>query len=40
MVLGEIDQARQALSRGLEVFADDVQERDRIVASARELGLN
>ncbi len=40
LVLGEIDQARQALSRGLEVFADDVQERDRIVASARELGLN
>jgi len=40
MVLGQTEQARQALSRSVEIFADDAQERDRIVARAREFGLN
>lgn len=39
IVLGESDLAKQALARGLEVFADDAVERDRIAASARQLGL-
>jgi cytochrome c-type biogenesis protein CcmH len=38
-VLGEGDLAKQALARGLEVFADDAAERDRIAASARQFGL-
>ena len=40
MVLGETEQARQALSHSMEIFADDEKARDRIVASARELGLD
>ena len=40
IVLGEIEQARKALSRSIEVFTDDAQQRDRIVAAARQLGLN
>jgi cytochrome c-type biogenesis protein CcmH len=39
IVLGESDLAKQALTRSLEVFADDAAERDRIAASARQLGL-
>jgi hypothetical protein len=38
-VLGDSDLAMQAFARGLEVFADDPIERDRITASARQLGL-
>jgi cytochrome c-type biogenesis protein CcmH len=38
-VLGDSDLAKQALARGLEVFADDTAERERIAASARQLGL-
>jgi hypothetical protein len=38
-VLGDSDLAKQALARGLEVFADDAAQRDRIAASARQLGL-
>jgi cytochrome c-type biogenesis protein CcmH len=40
MVLGESKLAKQALARGLNVFADDAGERDRIAAAAQELGLN
>ena len=40
VVLGESELARQALARGLAVFADDAPERDRIVAAAHRLGLN
>jgi cytochrome c-type biogenesis protein CcmH len=40
IVLGENKLARQALSRGLNVFADDAGERDRIAAAAQQLGLN
>ncbi len=40
MVLGESELARQALARGLTVFADDAPKRDRIVATAQELGLS
>jgi cytochrome c-type biogenesis protein CcmH len=40
MVLGESDLARQALARGLIVFADDAPKRDRIVAAAQELGVS
>jgi cytochrome c-type biogenesis protein CcmH len=40
MVLGESELARQALTRGLEVFADDTPQRDRIVAAAQQLGLD
>ena len=40
MVLGETELARQALARGLEVFAEDKQQRDRIDAAAQQLGLN
>ena len=37
--LGEGDLARQALTRGLAVFAADGPERDRIAAVAQELGV-
>jgi cytochrome c-type biogenesis protein CcmH len=40
MVLGESKLAKQALARGLNVFADDAGERDRIAAAAQQLGLN
>lgn len=40
MVLGESKLAKQALARGLDVFADDAGERDRIAAAAQQLGLN
>jgi cytochrome c-type biogenesis protein CcmH len=40
IVLGETDQAKRALARGIEVFTDDAEQRDRIIAAARELGLN
>jgi cytochrome c-type biogenesis protein CcmH len=40
MVLGESELARQALARGLTVFADDAPKRDRIVAAAQELGVS
>jgi cytochrome c-type biogenesis protein CcmH len=39
IVLGESDLAKQALTRSLAVFADDAAERERIAASARQLGL-
>ena len=39
IVLGERDLANRALARSLEVFAGDPAERDRIAASARQLGL-
>ncbi len=38
-VLGETDQAKKALSRAIEVFTDDAGQRDRIVAAAREMGI-
>jgi cytochrome c-type biogenesis protein CcmH len=40
MVLGETEQARQALSRSVEVFTDDNDQKNRIIAAARELGLD
>jgi cytochrome c-type biogenesis protein CcmH len=40
IVLGEIELAKRALARGLEVFADDKQQRDRIAAAAQQLGLS
>jgi cytochrome c-type biogenesis protein CcmH len=40
VVLGEDELAKQALTRGLAVFADDPLERDRIAAAAQQLGLN
>ncbi len=40
MVLGEMEQAKQALSRSIEIFTDDTRQRDRIVAAAHQLGLN
>jgi cytochrome c-type biogenesis protein CcmH len=40
MVLGETELAKQALSHGVETFADDTPQRDRIIAAARELGLD
>jgi cytochrome c-type biogenesis protein CcmH len=40
IVLGERKLAKQALARGLNVFADDAGERDRIAAAAQQLGLN
>jgi cytochrome c-type biogenesis protein CcmH len=40
MVLGETDQAKQALSRSVEVFTDDNDQKNRIIAAARELGLD
>jgi cytochrome c-type biogenesis protein CcmH len=39
VVLGETELAKQALARGLEVFTDDEQQRDRIVIAAQQLGL-
>jgi len=39
MVLGEAELAKQALARGLEVFADDKPQRDRIIAAAQQFGL-
>jgi cytochrome c-type biogenesis protein CcmH len=40
MVLGETRQAKQALYQSIGIFADDIQQRDRIIAAARELGLD
>jgi cytochrome c-type biogenesis protein CcmH len=40
VVLGDSDQAKQALARALEVFTQEPQQRDRIAAAARQLGLN
>jgi cytochrome c-type biogenesis protein CcmH len=40
VVLGETELAKRALARGLEVFADDNQQRDRIAAAAQQLGLS
>jgi len=40
MVLGETELAKQAFERGLKVFTEDAQQRDRIVAAAQQLGLN
>jgi cytochrome c-type biogenesis protein CcmH len=40
VVLGETELAKRALGRGLEVFADDKQQRDRIAAAAQQLGLS
>jgi cytochrome c-type biogenesis protein CcmH len=40
VVLGETELARLALVRGLEVFADDTQQRDRIAAAAQQFGLS
>jgi cytochrome c-type biogenesis protein CcmH len=39
IVLGETELAKQALARGLEVFAEEAQQRDRIIAAAQKLGL-
>jgi cytochrome c-type biogenesis protein CcmH len=39
VVLGDGERAKQALARGLAVFADDAPERDRIAAAAQELGV-
>lgn len=39
IVLGETELAKQALARGLEVFGEDAQQRDRIIAAAQRLGL-
>jgi cytochrome c-type biogenesis protein CcmH len=39
MVLGETELAKRALAHGLEVFADDKQQQDRIAAAAQQLGL-
>jgi len=40
VVLGDTEQAKQALARGLEVFREEPQQQDRIAAVARQLGLN
>jgi len=40
VVLGETELAKQALARGIEAFTDDVQQRDRIVTAAQQLGLS
>jgi cytochrome c-type biogenesis protein CcmH len=40
VVLGETDLAKRALARGLDVFADDREQRDRIGAAAQQLGLS
>jgi cytochrome c-type biogenesis protein CcmH len=40
VVLGETDLARRALVRGLDAFADDKQQRDRIEAAAQQFGLS
>jgi cytochrome c-type biogenesis protein CcmH len=39
VVLGETDLAKRALARGLDVFADDREQRDRIATAAQQLGL-
>ena len=39
-VLGESKVAKQALARGVSVFADKAGARDRIAAAAQQLGLN
>jgi cytochrome c-type biogenesis protein CcmH len=39
-VLGESEAGRQALDRALRTFADAPQDRERIVAAARDLGLS
>jgi len=39
MVLGEKDAAKTAYSKALETFADDAGAKDRLAASARELGM-
>jgi cytochrome c-type biogenesis protein CcmH len=39
VVLGEADQAKQALDRALTVFDNAPQERNQITAAARELGM-
>lgn len=39
VVLGETELAKQALASGIEVFRDDTQQRDRIVAAAQQLGV-
>lgn len=39
-VLGESEQAHEALRRALSTFADDKPTRDRIEADAKELGLS
>ena len=39
VVLGETALAERALARGLEVFADDPQQRARIASAAQQLGL-
>jgi cytochrome c-type biogenesis protein CcmH len=40
VVLGETELAKRALARGLEIFADDKEQRERIVAAAQQLGLS
>ena len=40
VVLGETELAKQALAHGVEAFAGDAQQRDRIIAAAQQLGLN
>jgi len=40
VVLGETELAKQSLVRGLEVFADDKQQQERIVTAAQQLGLS
>jgi cytochrome c-type biogenesis protein CcmH len=40
LVLGEGELAKQALARGLDAFADDAPERNRIAAAAQELGVS
>jgi hypothetical protein len=40
VVLGEAELAKQALQRGIETFNDDMQQRDRIIAAAQQLGLD
>jgi cytochrome c-type biogenesis protein CcmH len=39
VVLGEADQAKQALDRALAIFDNAPQERSQIAAAARELGI-
>jgi len=38
MVLGEAELAKQALARSIEAFNDDTEQRDRIIATAQQLG--
>jgi len=39
LVLGQAEEAKRALERALEVFADTPEERDRITATVRDFGL-